>query len=181
MSDSLLPELVDPFRLADKSRVLDGVLDLTAMERLAEAMGRSAHGLCRVVLCFDRGASGRPRVTGHVVAELAPLCQRCLEPMALPVDTRFEMRLVQEDRHTAGALDEEDVLVVGDERLNLAALVEDELMLCLPVVSLHPLQDCAVRFQPEFSSRDVKAAHKTEENNPFAVLGRLKGEQDGDS
>ncbi|MBK1673154.1 hypothetical protein CKO35_07505 [Ectothiorhodospira shaposhnikovii] len=180
MSDSLLPELVDPFRLADKSRVLDGVLDLAAMPRLAEALGRPGEGLCRVELCFDRVPSGRPRLSGHVVAELAPLCQRCLEPMALPVDTRFEMQLVQEDRQTAGALGEEDVLVVGDERLNLVALVEDELMLCLPVVPLHPEQACEAGFQPEFNGRDVKAAQK-EENNPFAVLGRLKGGQGADS
>ncbi|MCG5512618.1 YceD family protein [Ectothiorhodospira shaposhnikovii] len=180
MSDSLLPELVDPFRLADKSRVLEGVLDMAAMPRLAEAMGEPARGLCRVELTFDRGPSGRPRLTGHVVAELAPLCQRCLEPMRLPVDSRFEMRLVQEDRQAAGALDEEDVLVVGDERLDLAALVEDELMLCLPVVPLHPEQACVARLQPEFNGRDVKAAQK-EENNPFAVLGRLKGGQGADS
>jgi uncharacterized protein len=108
----------------------------------------------------------------EVHAALPLLCQRCLSTVLTPVDVDRSFRFVA-DEATALALDdgeEEDLLVISRE-FNLIELVEDEVILAMPLVPLHgtcpePLQmsDQA----PPFDLEEEKRPH------PFAALAGLK-------
>jgi uncharacterized protein len=100
-------------------------------------------------------------------------CQRCLQPVLVPVNVDCELRFVATEAEAA-ALDAEteyDVLALAP-RTDLRALVEDELLLALPVVPKHgrcpqplPHLDAALAQPP--GGAEVAA-------NPFAVLAALK-------
>ena len=103
---------------------------------------------------------------------LPQICQRCLGPVDVPVSFAREFRFVASEE-VAAAEDEdseEDVLVMSRD-FNLLELVEDELLMALPVVPKHAVCPGAVKLQvvdPDF----VEAA--SEKPNPFAVLAQLK-------
>ncbi len=108
----------------------------------------------------------------QVNAVLPLLCQRCLSPVLTAVDVDRSFRFVA-DEATAMALDdeeEEDLLVISRE-FNLIDLVEDEVILAMPLVPLHdtcpePLSMSAE--DPCFEQEEEKRPH------PFAALAGLK-------
>ena len=99
-------------------------------------------------------------------------CQRCLGPVDVPVSAERSFRFVATEE-LAAAQDEEaeeDVLVLCRE-FNLLELMEDELLMALPVVPKHEVCPVPVKLQvadPDFVDEPV------EKPNPFAVLGQLK-------
>jgi uncharacterized protein len=103
--------------------------------------------------------------------DLPMQCQRCLKPVLSPVLAERSFRFVA-DEATAVALDdeaEEDILVLSRD-FDALALVEDELIMSLPLVPLHavcPEQLPVSAVDPEFE----QAAEKP---NPFSVLAGLK-------
>ena len=122
-----------------------------------------------------RGNAAGPGVPWlHVEAdtELPLVCQRCLGPVptALSVDRWF--RFVA-DEATAAAEDEEaeeDVLALEAD-FDLRALVEDELLMDIPVAPRHEVCPQLPRFSAVDSDFDAAGADKP---NPFAVLEGLR-------
>ncbi|MES2584859.1 MAG: YceD family protein [Pseudomonadota bacterium] len=103
---------------------------------------------------------------------LPQTCQRCLGPVDVPVSFEREFRFVASEAvaEVEDEESEEDVLVLSRE-FNLLELVEDELLMALPVVPKHDVCPGAVKLQvadPDF------AEEEQEKPNPFAVLGQLK-------
>jgi uncharacterized protein len=173
-----LPDWVDPARLAARAREIDGSLPLSELPRLAPVLADTA-GEAAGRFAFDR-VQGRPdRVRGHVAATLHLQCQRCLETMDWSVDQAFEVFLVAEDveldRVPAGG----DAVRVEARGLSLHALLEDELLLSLPIVALHPEGTaCAAGARREFGKSEVVQARREGRDNPFDVLKSLKRDKD---
>ena len=104
-------------------------------------------------------------LTAH--AELPLTCQRCLKPVPVSLDVDQQVRFVETEAQAEAEdeVAEEDVLALTPE-FDLLALVEDELILAVPLVALH--RDCS----PEGYAPAVEVP--TEKANPFAVLAALK-------
>ncbi len=103
---------------------------------------------------------------------LPQTCQRCLGPVDVPVHFEREFRFVasEEVAEVEDEESEEDVLVFSRD-FNLLELVEDELLMALPVVPKHDVCPGAVKLQaadPDF------VEDEQEKPNPFAVLEQLK-------
>ena len=99
-------------------------------------------------------------------------CQRCLQPVDMAVQADRSFRFVK-DEATAAALDdesEEDVLVL-EPLLNAHELIEDELLLALPMVPMHDV--CPVDVKLEAATQDFDPG-KAEKTNPFAALASLR-------
>jgi len=118
-------------------------------------------------------SGGAPQPWLHLMVDCTVTlqCQRCLQPMAsaLAVDRWF--RFVA-DEDEAARLDEEvdeDVLVAS-HAFDLSALVEDELILALPIVPRH--ETCPEPLLPGPDSAD--AAEAAETPHPFAALAALR-------
>lgn len=131
-----LPEFVEPLQLAEKRAVLEGVLEARAMGRLKEAVV----GLPETVaarLEFGRDEAGRAVVAGRISATLVLECQRCLGPMELELELAPRLGVCGSEAEAARLPDQLDPLVVGDGPVSVRGLVEDELLLALPVVARH--------------------------------------------
>ena len=115
---------------------------------------------------------GAPQTWLHLSADatLSLVCQRCLGPLPTHLQTQRDF-LFAPDEATATELDaesEDDVLAMT-RSLNLRALVEDELLLALPLVPRHDV--CP---EPLPLADDDEAAEPEQRENPFAALAALK-------
>ena len=140
MSVDLLPEYVDPRRLARAEASLLGYLPLAGLERL-QAVSARPDGEVVAELQFVQDGD-LLKITGQISATLHLLCQRCLGVMDWPVAQIVALCPVLN-------LEAADALPTGFEpwlitraKTSLRTLIEDELLLCLPVVAMHDDRDC---------------------------------------
>jgi uncharacterized protein len=104
-------------------------------------------------------------------------CQRCLQPYLQPLAfaTLFEI-VRSEAQAEAAALDGEVDTIVGSTTFDLRHLIEEELLLALPLVPKHPV--CPVVHKSLVTERDGSGAgagsRKEEQTLPFAALAVLK-------
>ncbi len=172
MSDQRLPVQIAPFKLARQGRLLQGSIELTRMERLAQALTET-NGSVSVSLQFGIDEQGIHCATGHLNAEVQMTCQRCMKPMSVPVVTDVALGFVSSYEQGRNLSRDYEPCIVEHEPVNLAEIVEDELILALPIVALHEEQGC----EPVIETLQ-KAASEIEQSdvkpNPFAVLSELK-------
>jgi uncharacterized protein len=103
--------------------------------------------------------------------DLALQCQRCLTAVVEQVVAERDFLFVA-DEATAEAMDEEseaDVLVISRD-FDVLSLVEDELLLALPLVPRHEICPQAVPV----AVADEAFEQASERPNPFAALAALK-------
>jgi uncharacterized protein len=168
---------VDVERLANEQAVLDAAFPIASLSRLRESLA-SDDGAARASFRFYRVA-GRPALDGEVDAEVTLTCQRCLTAMRLPIEGRLELVFVASEAEAAGELPEGlEPALAPNGRASLAAVVEDELLLSLPLVARHAdPAECAQAAGPERVAAESAAAARREESvqRPFADLkDRLK-------
>lgn len=122
----------------------------------------------------QRGSEPQTWLHLRADAQVSLTCQRCLQPVQASLQVDRWIRLVR-DEELAASLDAEsddDVLALGG-RLDLLELVEDELLLELPLVPRH--EQCPTSLPTVAAS--VEFDEPVEKPNPFAVLAALKGKQ----
>lgn len=169
-----MPDLADPWRLAELRKVFEGRLAPSVFARLAEAVEGVEEGV-DYTLRFGKTNDGRARVECHVSAHLIMRCQRCLEPLAVPVDSYFQLGLVGSEAEAEQLPEDLDPLLVSDQPVRLPDLLEDELLLCLPLVPMHREGECGG------ASLSAEDEPETKKDNPFAVLAALKVQQSNNS
>ncbi len=171
------PDRLDVKAFAQAGAHLTGHDTLLRYQRLVEE-ARGLHPDLRV----DWSADGQVRSTHGIGGQIwlhlrasatVPLiCQRCLQPVDVPLEVDREFRFVA-DEATAEALDEdseEDLLALSRD-FNLRELIEDELIMALPIVPRH--DECPVPVQMQASDEEFEAA-SAEAPNPFAALAGLR-------
>ena len=163
-----LPELIDPFRLVRQNRILNGTLELRRMERLVPLL-HSTDGVASVDLEFGTDDMGVACVLGHVQAELHFICQRCMQPMTQAVDAEVALGLVANRSEADKIAAHYEPLIVEQVPTPLLPIIEDELLLMVPIVALHEVGECEAL--PQLNSAVEPVARR---ENPFAVLAKLK-------
>ena len=182
MKQESAPTRLDLKTLAHSGSTIAGSDMLSKYERLAqEARGLAAdEPLDWSALGELRSAqTGEDQVWLHVTARVSmPLvCQRCMGPMDVALDVSPSFRFVATEE-IALAQDEEadeDVLVFSRE-FNLAALIEDELLMALPLIPRHEVCPTQVKLSVSDPGFEQAAVEKT---NPFSALAKLQGLKPG--
>lgn len=146
-------------------------------ERLLEetqGVGAQAALSYHAVGSIQADAAGGQEVWVHLEAKtvLPLICQRCLSPVEVDVAFSRDFRFVETEALAAveDEESEEDVLVLS-RNFNLADLVEDELLMALPVSPKHDVCPHPVKFQVADADFDHQELEKP---NPFAVLEQIK-------
>ena len=177
MAKDFDPHRLDVRRFAEEGTELSVDDRLPRFRRLqAETTGptgeRTVHWGARGEMHNARHV--HPEIWVHLKAEarLPMICQRCLNPVEVPLEVSRSFRFVA-DEATAVAQDEEsdeDILALS-RSFDLLELVEDELLMEVPVAPRHEVCPEAVKMSavdPDFE------AAQPEKEHPFALLGRLK-------
>lgn len=175
------PRRLDVERFARDGATLEGSAPLARWPRLAASSladaapagtGRALSWSARGEMRKPRG--GAPQAWLHLQAttSLALECQRCLAPVESAVDVERSFRFT-EDEQSAAALDpdvEEDVLALSRD-LDLLELIEEEVLLSLPLVPRH---DRCPAPLPLADAAGAAPEPGDERPNPFAALAALR-------
>jgi uncharacterized protein len=113
------------------------------------------------------------REQGHAVAQLSlsgvatVQCQRCMQPMQLPLDAATKVVLVTSEAEATRVPEDREPVLAEGGRISIGELITEELLLMLPIVPLHASSG-------ECASAPV-AAQKAgaETHRPFARLDEL--------
>jgi uncharacterized protein len=111
-------------------------------------------------------------------ASIPLVCQRCMGVVDTPLEVDQWYRFVAtEDIAMAEDDESEEDLLVMEPQFDLLAVLEDELLMALPLVPMHDECPVAPRMQAgedALASEAGAAGQKDEKPNPFAVLAQLK-------
>lgn len=181
-SRAFAPEKLDLAAFAHDGASLQGEWPAASLQRLADAaaleaparewppLGWSLHGEIR------RPKAAAPQTWLHLTAsaQVALTCQRCLQPVQETVEVDRWFRFVDTEAEAAALdVDSDDDVLALPRHLDARELIEDELLLALPLVPRHancpqPLPGAGEQAEPEAEQRP----------NPFAALAALKRKGD---
>ncbi len=145
----------------------EGDIAVSELPRLTEMTGPEFSGAHTVNVRFEFSLNEFEcqQVAGSLSTCLLLQCQRCLETMELPVAADFQL-LVDADEQMAKASGL-DCVNSEEGYLDLFDLIEDEIILAIPLITVHEDEDCN-EYWPDSSEEPE------ERESPFAVLKGLK-------
>ncbi|MEE8059126.1 MAG: YceD family protein [Pseudomonadales bacterium] len=180
MSTAPLPNQIDIRKLVVKGAEISVQTPISTLPRIVDLLAND-DGSIAVNLQFYIDEGRFRRVDGHLMGTVDVICQRCLEPMPVAIDTRFELGIVWSEKDAERLPKSLDPLIVGEELMDLGDVVSEELILCLPYVNYHDSADC--QQQVGYSSVDPDAIvdeaitvgqKGANRDSPFNVLKKLK-------
>jgi len=128
-----LPDLMS---LAERGAVLDGTIELAKFGRLKDLLN-SSEGSARARMSFRRSHDDVLLMELQCEAVLELICQRCLEPVAHEVFGRTDFAVAKNEDSLAVLPRGMDLIALNGDRFQPATLIEDELIVSLPLVPRH--------------------------------------------
>ena len=150
-----------------QNSVLSGSISLSRLTRLSSLV-MSDDANIKLSFEFLTSEYQHPSIKGHIETELLVECQRCLAPMIHPVNMDFDLLIDASEEDVQSF--QIDTVFTDDGYLDVFEVIEDELILALPLISMHEDLSCNTNWQADSNEEQV-----VEKNNPFAVLESLKG------
>lgn len=166
---STLPRFVEPRKLAQMESVYQGRVPVEQLERLGQAAAKVQS--VKAKMAFGINDTGHRVLTGSVEAALVLECQRCLEPVSQDISFDFCLAVVRDEEASKQLPSELDPWIVVDLEADLYAMVEDEILLNLPIVVYHNYQCVDMH---KMSSSGFDEDDHTLQQSPFGVLADLK-------
>jgi uncharacterized protein len=143
--------------------------ELPRLRSRVAGVGGSVHGTAR----FGRRADA-PTVELSLAGEATLQCQRCMQPMRLAIDSTASLALLGEEADAVAVPEELEPVLAPEGRISVGELVEEELLLALPIIPLHgQIDECAV--PPETPLVGEQPEQVTQ--RPFARLAELLKEK----
>ncbi len=155
--------VIDSLSFAREGKSLQGELPVAGLKRLHDLLAEIA-GVVAYRLSGRMSRQGKPQLLLEVVGEVPVVCQRCLGRFDYPLSIVSTLELIADEAGLTQDELEDDTrdYLVAQKEMDVAALVEDEIILALPPAPRH--DDCAL---PDSSSRGIKVS-------PFAALAAMK-------
>ncbi len=164
-----IPRQLDALLFSRSGGRQSGVVDVSALERVAQESS-NGRGQIEWSIAGSVDGEGACWLVLEVSGSLDMQCQRCLDDVAIEVSSQSRFRLIPEgEPWNDEDLDDDSFEALEIEGpLDTQVLVEDEVLLSLPVIALH--EDC----EKPGSAADERAGADSGKPSPFAVLGKLK-------
>ncbi|MDA0279933.1 MAG: hypothetical protein ACI80L_002261 [Pseudohongiellaceae bacterium] len=176
MSDSSIPAYADTRKIFQQEDIISGNIGLDRLPRFSKTLAND-QGLVSLELKFTFGEAKERLITGSLQAQVNVFCQRCLKPLAIALADDIKLALVR-DEEAALRLDAKlDPWICEDHKLDLAELIEEQLILCTPIVSYHESGECMT--QKDYVAGE-DATESVASESPFAVLRSLKDSDPSD-
>lgn len=160
---------IDSLDFARNGREISGEAPVASLLRLLDML-ENPQGILSYTVRGGVDKQGIPSLDVSVSGSLRLRCQRCLNGMDYAV--RLETHLLLRDQAALDALDSgidgEDELfdsTLADAHLDVLDVLEEEILLSLPIAPKHELDACQAADGGNTSE---------EEKTPFAVLAKLK-------
>ncbi|MEN6584976.1 MAG: YceD family protein [Sulfuricella sp.] len=160
--------VVDNLEFARHGAVLQGELVIAELDRLQEHL-RSNQGVLKYTLSGKTGKKGESLLECSVDGKLVLQCQRCLEALEYPIHVVSTLKVVKGLTQFDDIGDEDEAVdsIPASTAMNVSAMIEEEILLNLPISPLHAPGACR--------EQDGAKSAKDERTNPFGALAALKG------
>jgi uncharacterized protein len=164
----MFEQAIDGLRFALEGQRLQGNLPLSRLPRVAAELLDPAGSVSYELKGFVDGR-GRPGIEVQTRARFALVCQRCLNGLDFDLDRHTRFMLVADEAALPelGEEETETEAVPIEAVASLDDLIEQEILLGLPIAPSHPDGVCTAPDRPQGAEPD----------SPFAVLRRLKGSE----
>ena len=136
--------VIDPLRFARDGESLERSVAVASMPRLHDRLA-NADGEIRYRLAGQGGgAAKRLALRLRIEGGLSLTCQRCLEGYAFRLDVDETLLLARSEAELAAWEDADPLCegLVAEPQLDVLGLVEDAILLALPMVPRHPEGEC---------------------------------------
>lgn len=167
-----IPVSIDPIRAASSRLSYQGIVSGKVLKRLNELCAGDCSDVAVSLEC-GVDLQGIVYLRGKAVTELTLLCQRCMTLFTTEVTVEFcfsPCRTQAEVDELPETYDPIECDEIGEVRLH--SLIEDELILAVPLVPSHDVATCHAGSN-DMAVGEIADAQQ-ERPNPFAVLEKLK-------
>ena len=153
---------IDSVDFARNGKEIRGEIAVSALSRLADKLAKSDGFLTYIVGGYHE--DGRDMLVLALQGVCTLRCQRCMGELEYPVNLVSRLWLLPADKLDDAEEDDDEMdAIEAEARLDVLALIEEELLLDLPFAPRHAEGECV----PAANDLQQKA-------NPFAVLAGLK-------
>jgi uncharacterized protein len=169
MNQGLIPESVEPLKCLEQNAEFSGSIAISKLERL-QGFLQDDSGEAQVEIHFGQDEQGIALLSGQCQAQVHMTCQRCMNPVEVELKHDFEVAIVASDEKAKHLPKQYEPIICEDYSLELIPVIEDELILSLPMFAYH--QSCD---DNELKAKEELVPVETEApSNPFSVLEQLK-------
>jgi uncharacterized protein len=120
---------------------------------------------------FDVDDLGLNVISGTGSVSVALTCQRCTEPLIIDLDVEFTLSPAKDDEAAEALPSYYDAIELDENgEVNLLELVEEELLLAIPLIAMHEPSQC----QASVDSVWGELPEELEKPNPFDILQKFK-------
>lgn len=163
-----LPAFIDPLRLAQENCLLHGQIAVEQFSRVVGSLS-STQGTVSFEWLFTTLDEQQAIIKGWVRAPLQMVCQRCLQQMTYFLETTVSLVILADGQNDDDLLAGYEALVLTEIPVSLITLLEDEIILALPIAVVH--DECPTNDYCFSNECDEKGL---DQYNPFQVLKILK-------
>lgn len=164
---------VDPHKFAQQGVNLRGTINVNLLPRLCELLADSS-GIVNADLIFSVGDQGLGHLSGRAVVDLNMHCQRCLNSCVQTVQASFQLVMISRDEQIANLHKDLDVWMVSDGSADLYRMVEDEIILAVPIIAYHD-HECVPKSLFSAGGDEQSSEQKINSKaSPFQALEKLK-------
>ena len=137
-------------------------------------MSASVAEICKPLkasIQFELDESRAKIAHGNADVTVNTVCQRCLDPVQVDLHAEFAVQVIWSEDHEDRVAKNYEPWLVVDKMANLNELLEDEILLALPLVNYHAMGECT----GDTFIEKVEATHdEAIVDSPFSILEQLK-------
>jgi len=150
--------------------VCEGRFELSGMNRLLAVCDKNGEQV-KVSVDFNVDERGLIVISGTGSVLVTLTCQRCTDAFEQLLEVSFTFSPVKNADEEEELPSYYDAIELDDNgEINLRELVEDELLLAIPLIPRHPIKDCKAPADSVWG----ELPEELEKPNPFDVLKQLK-------
>ena len=166
---------IDIYKISKENRILTGHIPVSQLKRVTKDLDNFDQSFIEVDLEFSLLQKDVCLCVGHIKGSVPLECQRSLELFDFEINHEFKVAITENIAKLDALDDQYETFLFDGLAIAPIDLVEEEILLMLPIAPKKPLKDCKVdktsAYYDAFSKQQVDSPKK---ENPFAVLSKLK-------
>ncbi len=167
-----LPNTIQALKFSSNQMEISAKLDPSRYERVRPLLVKDGRHEISVYFIGSVNEVGEKQILLRLQGSVEVTCQTCFNPMAVAIDSEVALVPVFNDEQAGQLVGEKEPLMLDENaHFEPSAVVEDEILLCIPTANNHTPEECdvsLVAYEPE----EIEPAPA--KDNPFAALKDLK-------
>lgn len=174
MFSGQIPGKVNHRKLCQEKREIKGLMPVDQLVRFTDAVDTTVSDV-EVKLAFRKGRQRKGLMVGRAAVRVSLICQNCMQPVECQIEASYRHALLSDQSQFDDLHEDEDGLVCDSDMVAVADLIEDELLLALPMVARHESGQCAPE-DDQLEDYQSEPAEPVDTYKPFAGLAELTKE-----